>query len=172
MRQETKRHVSLILSRNFLIFVRKYHYYIMPKKTYTTLPEHFSGCLHAGCPMAASCLRQIAYSQMMSEKEHLRIVNPQHCTLNADCKFFRNAKSVQYAKGFTNFQKKMFPDQYRMFMSTLILHFGRTAYFERRNGDTALSPAEQEIVLNALHKAGVEGEFKFDKYIELYNWFD
>lgn len=162
----------MLLSRNFLIFVRKDHYYIMPKKTYTTLPEQFSGCLHAGCPMAASCLRQVAYSQMMGEKEHLHIVNPQHCTLNADCKFFRNAKSVQYAKGFTNFQKKMFPDQYRMFMSTLILHFGRTAYFERRNGDTALSPAEQEIVLNALHKAGVEGEFEFDKYIELYNWFD
>ena len=57
-------------------------------------------------------------------------------------------------------------------MSTLIIHFGRSAYFERRNGDTILSPAEQEVVLNALHKAGVKEDFHFDKYLDLYNWFD
>ena len=66
----------------------------------------------------------------------------------------------------------MFPEQYRDFMSSLIVHFGRSAYFERRSGDTLLSPAEQKIVLNALHQAGVKDDFEFDKYVELYNWFD
>lgn len=57
-------------------------------------------------------------------------------------------------------------------MYTLIVQFGRSAYFERRSGQTLLSPAEQEIVLAALHQAGVMEDFQFDKYVELYNWFD
>jgi hypothetical protein len=57
-------------------------------------------------------------------------------------------------------------------MYTLIVQFGRSAYFERRSGHTLLSPAEQEIVLAALHQAGVKEDFLFDKYVELYNWFD
>jgi hypothetical protein len=144
----------------------------MPKKTYTTLPEHFSGCIHSDCPMAAACLRQVAYSTMMEDEDFLRMVNPRHCSMDKDCKFYRDAAPARYAKGFTNFQKKMFPEQYRDFMSTLIVHFGRSAYFERRSGETLLSPTEQEIVLDALHQVGVKEDFKFDDYVELYNWFD
>ena len=144
----------------------------MPKKTYTTLPSRFGTCLHVDCPMALTCLRQVAYSMMTDDKDLLCMVNPRHCSKGKDCKFYRDAAPARYAKGFTNFQKKMFPEQYRDFMSTLIVHFGRSAYFERRSGDTLLSPVEQKIVLDALHQAGVKDDFKFDKYVELYNWFD
>lgn len=100
------------------------------------------------------------------------MVNPRHCSKDRDCKFYRDATPVRYAKGFTNFQKRMFPEQYHDFMYMLIVQFGRSAYFERRSGHTLLSPAEQEIVLAALHQAGVKEDFQFDKYVELYNWFD
>lgn len=144
----------------------------MPNKTYTTLPSRFGTCLHTECPMASACLRQLAYSKMTKDKDILCMVNPLHCSKDQDCKFYRDATPARYAKGFTNFQKKMFPEQYRDFMYTLIVHFGRSAYFERRSGETLLSPAEQEIVLAALHQAGVKEDFQFDKYVELYNWFD
>lgn len=77
-----------------------------------------------------------------------------------------------YARGFTNFQKRMFPDQYLKFMNQLIATFGRNAYFERRRGETALSPKEQAIVLKSLKKVGVTEELKFDKYEENLNWKD
>ena len=77
-----------------------------------------------------------------------------------------------YARGFTNFQKRMFPDQYLKFMNMLIATFGRNAYFERRRGETALSPKEQAIVLKALKKVGVTEEMEFDKYEENLNWND
>lgn len=144
----------------------------MPKKIYTTLPTRFGVCMHADCPMASMCLRQIAYSQMTEGKDFLHMTNPRHCSKDSTCRFYRDASRARYAQGFTNFQKRMYPEQYREFMSTLIIHFGRSAYFERRNGDTILSPAEQEVVLDALHKAGVKEDFHFDKYLDLYNWFD
>ena len=144
----------------------------MPKKTYTTLPSRFGTCLHVNCPMASACLRQLAYSKMTENKDILCMVNPRHCSKDRDCKFYRDATPVRYAKGFTNFQKRMFPEQYHDFMYTLIVQFGRSAYFERRSGHTLLSPAEQEIVLAALQQAGVKEDFQFDKYVELYNWFD
>mgnify|MGYP003473434344 FL=1 len=81
----------------------------MPKKKYTTLPKSFSACIHADCPMAASCLRQVAYSQMMGEMEFLNMVNPRHCSKDSGCKFYREAAPARYALGFKNFQKCMLP---------------------------------------------------------------
>lgn len=56
---------------------------------------------------------------------------------------------------FTNFQKQMFPEQYLNFMNRLISKFGRNPYFERRRGETVLSPKEQAIVQQALKQSGV-----------------
>ena len=144
----------------------------MQKKTYTTLPEFFSGCIHADCRMASTCLRQVAYSQMMEDKELLQMVNPCHCSKDVNCKFYRDATPVRYAKGFINFQKHLLSEQYQEFMSVLVMHFGRGGYFYRRRGVVALSPADQEVVLNALRSTGFKEELAFDGYEELYNWFD
>ena len=144
----------------------------MPKKTYTTLPENFSVCLHADCLMADKCLRQVAYSQMTENKENIYMVNPRHCSKEGKCKFYRDATPARYAKGFTQFQKHLLPEQYQEFMSVLIVHFGRGGYFYRRRGVVALSPVEQEVVLNALRSTGFKEDLPFDSYEELYNWFD
>lgn len=77
-----------------------------------------------------------------------------------------------YARGFTGFQKRMFPGQYRTFMQTLIGTFGRNAYFERRRGETPLPPAEQETIIAALRKAGVTEDLTFDHYEEQINYCD
>ncbi|MDY5656083.1 MAG: DUF6078 family protein [Prevotella sp.] len=50
--------------------------------------------------------------------------------------------------------------------------FGRNAYYERRRGDTALTPKEQRIVLDALKKVGVKEEVTFESYEENTNWYD
>ena len=57
-------------------------------------------------------------------------------------------------------------------MYTLIGKFGRNAYFERRRGDSPLSPKEQETVLAALLKAGITENIPFDKYEDIINWYD
>ena len=144
----------------------------MPKRTYTSLPENYPVCLHANCKVASSCLHQLAYPKLLESDTFLHLINPNKCCKSKKCEFYRNSAPVTYARGFTNFQKKMYPQQYREFMDILKGVFGRNAYFERRSGVSALSPKEQEVVLDALKKVGVTAEMKFDSYEENTNWYD
>lgn len=144
----------------------------MPKKFYTSIPANYAVCLHHDCPKAATCLHQIAYQTLVEQENYLNLINPNRCGKDDSCRYYRNNTPVVYARGFTNFQKRMFPDQYQTFKSILIDKFCRNSYFERRRGETALSPKEQSIVLQALKAAGITEEFKFDSYEENYNWRD
>ena len=114
----------------------------------------------------------MVYPVMSEKKDILSVVNPTKCSQDAKCKFFRSNKPVTYARGFAHFQKRMFPDQYDRFSMILIGKFGRNAYYERRRGDTALTPKEQRIVLDALKKVGVKEEMTFESYEENTNWYD
>lgn len=142
----------------------------MPKKEYTSLPKDYPVCEHSSCPMAATCLHQTAYSTLMEHSEYLRLINPSRCSKNESCIYYRDSKPVTYARGFTNFQKRMYPQQYDKFMTTLILHFGRNQYFKRRRGDILIPPEEQEVIRLMLEKVGADSKMDFDKYEEHINW--
>lgn len=144
----------------------------MPKILYKDIPADFDICLHEDCPRAASCLRQIAYKPLLEHNRILHLVNPIRCTKDDKCPYYRNSTPITYARGFTNMQRRMFPEQYYRFMSILQSRFGRNAYYERRKGNFALTPKEQKLVLRALRQAGVKEEMKFDRYEENLNWFD
>ena len=120
--------------------------------------------------MAETCLHQIVYPVMLEKNDILSVVNPNKCSKDAKCKFFRSNKPITYARGFAHFQKRMYPDQYDKFMTLLICHFGRNQYFKRRRGDIVLPPEEQEVIQVALEKAGVTQPMEFDEYIEAINW--
>ena len=142
----------------------------MPKKEYTSLPKDYPVCEHSSCPMAATCLHQTAYSTLMEHAEYLRLINPTRCSKDEACTYYRDKKPVIFARGFTNFQKRMYPQQYDKFMTTLILHFGRNQYFKRRRGDILLPPEEQEVIRLMLKKVGADSKMDFDKYEEHINW--
>ena len=142
----------------------------MPKKEYTSLPNNYPVCEHSSCPMAATCLHQTAYSTLMEHAEYLRLINPTRCSKDEACTYYRDKKPVIFARGFTNFQKRMYPQQYDKFMTTLILHFGRNQYFKRRRGDILLPPEEQEVIRLMLEKVGADSKMDFDKYEEHINW--
>ena len=142
----------------------------MPKKEYTSLPKDYPVCEHSSCPMAATCLHQTAYSTLMEHAEYLRLINPTRCSKDEACTYYRDKKPVIFARGFTNCQKRMYPQQDDQFMATLILHFGRNPYFKRRRGDILLPPEEQEVIKLMLEKVGADSKMDFDKYEEHINW--
>ncbi|MBQ0074074.1 MAG: hypothetical protein KBT34_07750 [Prevotella sp.] len=144
----------------------------MTKKTYNDIPNGYSVCEHNTCPLADSCLHQIAYRQLKETDEFLRLINPCRCSQSNDCQYYRNSAPITYARGFTNFQKLMFPQQYKEFMALCINHWSRNPYFERRRGDYPLPPSEQDFILQALKKCGVTDSLQFDRYEELINWYD
>ena len=122
--------------------------------------------------MAATCLHQIAYAEMLKTDEYLRLINPARCTQDAACAYYRSNSPVVYARGFTNFQRRMFPDQYARFMAICINHWSRNPYFERRRGARLIPPSEQQFILKALKAVGMTEEMKFDAYEEAINWYD
>ena len=139
-------------------------------KIYKDIPSGYPLCLHADCPMADSCLRQLAYRRHAELGTFLRLINPSMCNKQADCPHYVSNQPVRFARGFMNFRKRMYPEQYDKFMLLLILHFGRSQYFKRRRGDIALPPEEQEAIQIALKKAGVTQKMEFDEYIDAINW--
>lgn len=144
----------------------------MPKKFYTSIPSGYAVCQYSDCQMAETCLHQIVYLTRLEKDDIISMVNPNRCSKDDKCKFYRSNKPITYARGFAHFQKRMFPDQYDRFSMILMSKFGRNAYYERRRGDTALTPKEQKIVLDALKRVGVTEEMKFESYEENTNWYD
>ena len=144
----------------------------MITKLHTTAPADYPVCMHAQCPKAAECLHRIAFEKLRAEKTYMRLLNPDHCTADDSCRNFRYNKPLRYARGFTNFQRRMYPDQYEHFMSTLIMRFGRNPYYDRRRGTIAMPPEEQALVLQVLKNVGVTEEMQFDSYVDAINWYD
>ena len=82
----------------------------MPKKEYTSLPINYPVCEHSNCPMAATCLHQVAYSMLLEQnEEYVRLINPTRCSKDEACTYYRDKKPVIFARGFTNFQKADVP---------------------------------------------------------------
>ncbi len=142
----------------------------MTNKSITSPPCNYPVCQHHDCPMATTCLHQIAYAMLLQNEDHLNLINPSRCSKDAACSFYRDSSPVRYARGFTNFQKRMYPQQYDNFMTTLCLRFGRNQYFKRRRGDVLLSPEEQEVIKLTLRDVGADSSMDFDQYEENILW--
>ena len=99
-------------------------------KIYKDIPSGYPLSLHGDCPMAASCLRQLAYRRHEELGTFLNLINPSKCSQQADCPHYVSNQPVRFAKGFVNIQKLMYPEQYAKFMTLLICHFGRNQYFK------------------------------------------
>ena len=144
----------------------------MPKKDHLTLYAGYAVCGNADCLCAGTCLHQIAYKELVKTEKILRLINPTLCVKDDSCPHYRNSTPVTYARGFTGFQKQMYPGQYDSFRLACMETFGRNGYFMRRRGELSLPPAEQEIVRQALRKAGVTDDIPFDSYEVRQNWVD
>lgn len=136
------------------------------------IPYAFALCGDTECACAGTCLRHIAYLQQVETAKVMTMVNPRFCAKDNTCTFYRDATPVVYARGFTQMQKRMLPEQYDKFLWKLIAHFGRNPYFERRNGKRLLPPGEQELIAEVARQVGMTEEFKFDTYEYRYNWKD
>ena len=66
-------------------------------------------------------------------------------------------------------KEEMLPRQYKVFMSRLQKHFGRTGYFERRRGERLCSPADIVVIEKVLADLGLS-HLAFDAYERHYNW--
>lgn len=142
----------------------------MSKTLSKEVPENYALCLREDCLCASTCLRRLACKPMMERSTYLRVLNPDRCLPGASCPYYRNSAPVVYARGFKGMQERMLPAQYQKFRALLLNHFSQNTFYERRRGDFALTPEEQEQVLQTLRQVGVTEELPFDRYEECFRW--
>lgn len=136
------------------------------------IPFNYARCISTVCPKRESCLRSLAWMALGEGIRVTTVLNPALATEDEHCPYYRSNEPQQYAIGFTNFQRRMFPGQYEKFMWICIRHFGRNKYFKRRRGETPIPPAEQAFIRDALRKAGVSDDLDFDAYETRLDWTD
>ena len=74
------------------------------------IPHGFALCGEAECLCAEGCLRHRAYLQQAETVKVFTVVNPRFCTKDGQCAYFRDAGPVNFARGFTQMQKRMAAD--------------------------------------------------------------
>ena len=134
--------------------------------SFKEVPDNYTLCVKADCPMADHCLRQLAMQVLTSRNKILKIANPL-----LQCEFYRSDEPQVFARGFEAMKEKMLPRQYKVFMNRLKAKFGRTGYFERKRGDRLCSPDDIKAVEAVLKELGLQ-HLGFDAYEQLYNWND
>lgn len=126
-------------------------------------------CVHADCEMAECCLRQIGYHEIEDTDKTLKILNPNIVSKKADCEYLARLVTVRFARGF----KKVFglipSDVANSIYHSLMAHFGKNQYYDRRNGKLLLPPTEQEYIKGLFGSFGITSDV-FDSYEEQEVW--
>ena len=120
---------------------------MMKDTSYSKIPSNYGLCA-ADCPRGDTCLRRIAYDRIPANVVfpptlHLKAIE----AMAGKCKYYRSNEKVRYAKGFlctvgAGGQCVGYGSGYR-----LIGSWGVRRYYQKRKGETLLSPTEQQQVI-------------------------
>jgi len=138
---------------------------------YSKVPYSFGLCAVADCPRSGTCLRRIAYDHIPESLVFPPTLNPKAAgVLTEKCKYYCPDEKVRYAKGFVCTTGALSVNSSAAFRYGLIGCWGIRRYYQKRKGETLLSPAEQQLVIRLAKKLGLHQEEYFDSYIEEYHW--
>ena len=138
---------------------------------FSDVPNNFLWCINRQCSKAETCLRQLAERLSPEELISCSAINPKHLAkFKNECPYFCSNKQVRYAKGFLGILENLTAKQTHFFINRVISNSSRRTYYRVRNGERALSPAEQQNIINILKECGVTFSIEFDSYFEDYYW--
>ena len=122
---------------------------------YSKVPHNFGLCATDTCPYTDTCLRRIAYTIESTAGK---------------CKYYCSNKKVRYAKGFIHTAEAISVGQSGTFRYRLIGLWGIRRYYQKRKGETLLSPTEQQQVIAIARNLGLQRTEYFDAYVEEYDF--
>lgn len=138
---------------------------------YSKVPFQFGLCAAADCPHGETCLRRLAYDHVPADVIFPPTLHPGTIRAMAGkCKYYRSSKKLRYAKGFVRTTEALAVNMSGKFRYTLIGRWGIRRYYQKRKGETLLSPAEQEEVITLARQLNLYLKDHFDAYVEEYDW--
>ena len=143
---------------------------MMKDTSYSKIPSNYGLCA-ANCPRGDTCLRRIAYDRIPANVVfpptlHLKAIE----AMAGKCKYYRSNEKVRYAKGFIHTAEAISVGQSGTFRYRLIGLWGIRRYYQKRKGETLLSPTEQQQVIAIARNLGLQRTEYFDAYVEEYDF--
>ena len=124
---------------------------------YSKVPHNFGLCATDTCPYTDTCLRRIAYTYAPSNNIFLYVLNPKAIESTAGKCFIHTAEAISVGQSGT-------------FRYRLIGLWGIRRYYQKRKGETLLSPTEQQQVIAIARNLGLQRTEYFDAYVEEYDF--
>lgn len=138
---------------------------------FSQIPYNFLWCINSQCPKAGTCLRRLAEECAPADIKHYSVLSLKHLAdLKGECPYFCPDTKVRYARGFLGILENLTARQTRFLMARIINSSSRRTFYRVRSGERALSPLEQQSILNILKECGVTFPVEFDAYFEDYYW--
>lgn len=143
---------------------------MMKDTSYSKIPSNYGLCA-ADCPRGrhlsqADRIRSYSGKCCFSSDIALKAIE----AMAGKCKYYRSNEKVRYAKGFLCTAGALAVSVSGTFRCRLIGSWGVRRYYQKRKGETLLSPAEQQQVVALARKLGVRLDEYFDGYVEEYDW--
>ena len=140
---------------------------MMKDTSYSKIPSNYGLCA-ANCPRGDTCLRRIAYDRIPANVVfpptlHLKAIE----AMAGKCKYYRSNEKVRYAKGTAGALAVSVSGTFRC---RLIGSWGVRRYYQKRKGETLLSPTEQQQVIAIARNLGLQRAEYFDAYVEEYDF--
>ena len=133
-----------------------------------TIPYNYHLCIVGECPMASTCLRQVAFN--LGDGATFNVLNPRRLDTTGKCIHYVKAEKVLYAKGFKGVMDKLPFKVHERASTYLMAAFSERTYYRIRKGERLLSPNEQITVRNIITRVGYTEPWEFDAYVEDYLW--
>ena len=135
------------------------------------IPEWWPICPNSNCPLADQCLRHAAYLQVPPSVTSWSCVLPT-AVKDGQCPFFEQYEKVTMARGFNKLYDQLHgrDNHHDVRMALTALFGSKGSYYRYKNGEKALTPQQQEAVLDIFSNRGIEGELRFDEYDLVYNF--
>ena len=133
--------------------------------------HNYSLCFIESCTLKEQCLHWLV-GQYADTMPFVQIsMNPRNPQIGGEnCAKFRQNVRVVKKKGMTHFYYDMPARIEHAIRQELIFNFGRTQYFEMRNGKRLITPEDQEVIADICRLHGWNGPFVYDGEEEDWLW--
>ena len=133
--------------------------------------HNYSLCFIESCPLKEQCLHWLVGQYADTLPIVQKSMNPRNPQIGGEScvKYRPNVRAIK-KKGMTQFYVDMPGRMEHNIRQELIWHFGRTQYFEMRNGKRLISPEDQVVIAAVCRSHGWNGPFVYDDEQEDWLW--
>ena len=128
-------------------------------------------CLNWQCAKREHCLLWLMCAYLPNDTSVVTCVNPKNKEVaKGNCPYYLSDERVMMAKGMVGFYDEMPRKMEEPIKGLLIAQYGRTIYYEYRNGVRLISPKMQAFIKEICLHCGWTQEPKYDEVEEDYAW--